>query len=55
MPEATQPSGLAGTLASPAEVNLAAPDRNQGFADYARFAYNWALGEFRAGLDVGDG
>ena len=23
-------------------------------AGYARFAYNWALGEFRAGLDVGE-
>ncbi len=23
-------------------------------AGYARFAYNWALGEFKAGLDVGD-
>ena len=23
-------------------------------AGYARFAYNWALGEFRAGLEVGD-
>ena len=22
-------------------------------AGYARFAYNWALGEFRGGLDVG--
>ena len=21
---------------------------------YARFAYNWALGEFKAGLDVGE-
>ena len=23
-------------------------------AGYARFAYNWALGEFKAGLDVGE-
>ena len=23
-------------------------------AGYARFAYNWALGEFRAGLEVGE-
>ena len=23
-------------------------------AGYARFAYNWAVGEFRAGLDVGE-
>ena len=23
-------------------------------AGYARFAYNWALGEFRSGLDVGE-
>ena len=23
-------------------------------AGYARFAYNWAVGEFKAGLDVGE-
>ena len=23
-------------------------------AGYARFAYNWALGEYKAGLDVGE-
>ncbi len=23
-------------------------------AGYARFAYNWALGEFKAGLEVGE-
>ena len=23
-------------------------------AGYARFAYNWALGKFKAGLDVGE-
>ena len=23
-------------------------------ADHARFAYNWAVGEFKAGLDVGE-
>ena len=33
------------------------PDQEALFgqhAGYARFAYNWALGEFRAGLDVGE-
>ncbi len=24
------------------------------YARYARYAYNWAMGEFRAGLDIGE-
>ena len=33
------------------------PDQESSFnqhAGYARYAYNWALGEFKAGLDVGE-
>ena len=33
------------------------PDQESLFsqhAGYARFAYNWALGEYKAGLDVGE-
>ena len=33
------------------------PDQESLFsqhAGYTRFAYNWALGEFKAGLDVGE-
>ena len=33
------------------------PDQDSLFsqhAGYARFAYNWALGEYKAGLDVGE-
>ena len=36
---------------------LPAPEQEAAFgqhAGYARFAYNWAVGEFKAGLDVGE-